>query len=133
MSFRSGIRYWVTHPVPNTQYPTPNTIPNKMHLNPTDALRALATNDSPFTTLLKNGNMSVEIYKPEKVDLQQPHEQDEIYVIIAGTGTFFNDGNRITFAPGDLLFVLAGKEHRFENFSNDFSTWVIFYGPKGGE
>ena len=32
-----------------------------------------------------------------------------------------------------LLFVKAGHEHRFENFTDDFATWVIFYGPDGGE
>ena len=32
-----------------------------------------------------------------------------------------------------LIFVPAGIEHRFENFTDDFSTWVIFYGPAGGE
>jgi len=32
-----------------------------------------------------------------------------------------------------MLFVPAGVEHRFENFSDDFATWVIFYGPEGGE
>jgi hypothetical protein len=29
--------------------------------------------------------------------------------------------------------VPAGVEHRFEEFSGDFGTWVIFYGPEGGE
>jgi mannose-6-phosphate isomerase-like protein (cupin superfamily) len=33
----------------------------------------------------------------------------------------------------DVLFVPAGVEHRFENFTDDFTTWVIFYGQKGGE
>ncbi len=30
-------------------------------------------------------------------------------------------------------FVAAGVEHRFSKFSEDFSTWVFFYGPQGGE
>lgn len=34
---------------------------------------------------------------------------------------------------GDVLFVAAGVEHRFSNFSEDFVTWVFFYGPQGGE
>mgnify|MGYP000542093037 CR=1 FL=1 len=104
-----------------------------MHLIPQDALKKLSTVDSPFATLFRHGTMYVEVYQPNKVDLQQPHEQDEIYVIIAGTGTFLNDGKRTDFGPGDLLFVAAGKEHRFEDFSDDFSTWVIFYGAKGGK
>jgi hypothetical protein len=29
--------------------------------------------------------------------------------------------------------VAAGVQHRFEEFSDDFATWVIFYGPEGGE
>lgn len=36
-------------------------------------------------------------------------------------------------AAGDTLFVAAGVTHRFEQFSDDFVTWVVFYGPQGGE
>lgn len=81
----------------------------------------------PFITLLKRGEMYVEIYKPEKVDLQKPHDQDELYVVISGTGNFYNNGERSAFQAGDVIFVPAGVEHRFENFSEDFKTWVIFY------
>jgi mannose-6-phosphate isomerase-like protein (cupin superfamily) len=40
---------------------------------------------------------------------------------------------RHCFGPGDLLFVRAGVEHRFEEFSDDLAVWVSFYGPDGGE
>jgi len=104
-----------------------------MRLNPKEALEKLKHHNSPFLEFFKYGTLSVEVYAPKKVDLQQPHEQDEIYVIISGKGEFFNGGERVDFGVGDFLFVPAGVEHRFENFSDDFSTWVIFYGPKGGE
>jgi len=77
--------------------------------------------------------MSVEIYRPVNTDTQTPHLQDELYVIISGSGEFFNNGERSAIRQGDVLFVPAGVEHRFENFTNDFATWVIFYGPNGGE
>ena len=77
--------------------------------------------------------MSVEIYKPRKTDWQTPHLQDELYVIISGSGQFMNGSDQTPFSPGDILFVQAGVEHRFENFTDDFATWVIFYGPVGGE
>lgn len=54
-------------------------------------------------------------------------------MVIAGHGNFVCPGTRETFAPGDLRLVPAGVEHRFEEFSDDFSTWVVFYGPSGGE
>ncbi len=39
----------------------------------------------------------------------------------------------VIISTGDFLFVPAGVEHRFENFTSDFATWVFFYGPVGGE
>jgi mannose-6-phosphate isomerase-like protein (cupin superfamily) len=61
------------------------------------------------------------------------HAQDEVYVIIRGRGVFLHDGRREPFGPGDLLFVAAGTEHHFEDFTEDLAVWVVFYGPSGGE
>lgn len=86
-----------------------------------------------FEKIMEHGTMTVEIYKPLKTDQQTPHLQDELYVVISGSGHFLNNGQRLPFKPGDILFVPAGVTHRFENFTDDFATWVIFYGPNGGE
>ena len=104
-------------------------------LTPEAALQALADapGAAPFRTLLRHGSLEVEIYKPAGSDLQMPHTRDEVYVVIAGHGEFTCGGQRQAFVPGELLFVPAGVEHRFENFSDDFSTWVLFHGPQGGE
>ncbi|MFC4219573.1 cupin domain-containing protein [Flagellimonas marina] len=104
-----------------------------MKISPKTALEKLSEQDSPFLALFEHGSLSVEIYKPEKVDLQQPHSRDEIYVVVSGSGEFLNGDKRTSFSPGDFLFVPAGVEHRFENFTDDFATWVFFYGPEGGE
>ncbi|MFK7907587.1 MAG: DinB family protein [Chitinophagales bacterium] len=80
-----------------------------------------------FLETLEHGSMSVEIYQPQKIDLQQPHKQDELYVVYSGSGTFYNDGVRHPFKTGDVLFAPAGVEHRFEDFTEDFITWVIFF------
>lgn len=104
-----------------------------MKITPKEALAKLSKVDSPFLTLFEHGTLAVEIYQPDKVDHQQPHSRDEVYVVVSGTGEFLNGGMRTSFAPGDFLFVPAGVEHRFENFTDDFATWVIFYGPEGGE
>jgi mannose-6-phosphate isomerase-like protein (cupin superfamily) len=86
-----------------------------------------------FVVGMQHGTMSVELYRPQGLDLQTPHQQDELYVIQSGSGTFFVSGQRMPFQTGDVLFVPAGAEHRFEAFTEDFATWVIFYGPAGGE
>jgi mannose-6-phosphate isomerase-like protein (cupin superfamily) len=97
------------------------------------ALQVLKGAPETFAQLFRHGTMSVEIYQPREVDLQQPHLQDEIYVIISGSGIFQLGAEQFPFSAGDLLFVPAGVEHRFVQFSQDFSTWVIFYGAAGGE
>jgi len=95
-----------------------------------DALQNLAANPGIlFSKVMEHGSMSVEIYRPVGTDKQTPHLQDELYIIITGTGDFVNNGERMPFGPGDVLFVAAGIDHRFENFTADFATWVIFYGP----
>lgn len=104
-----------------------------MKLTPEDGLKYLTESGKLFLELFHHGTLSVEIYCPKHQDFQQPHDRDEIYIIISGQGQFFADGITNDFRPGDFLFVPAGIEHRFENFSEDFSTWVIFYGPVGGE
>jgi mannose-6-phosphate isomerase-like protein (cupin superfamily) len=105
------------------------------HLSPANALDALARSPDGalFKELFRHGTLTVEVYKPIGVDHQPVHDRDEVYVVIAGRGTFLCGDLRRPFGPGDLLFVAAGRTHRFENFSDDFSTWVLFYGPHGGE
>jgi mannose-6-phosphate isomerase-like protein (cupin superfamily) len=83
--------------------------------------------------LLSRGTMELRWYAPKGTDPQTPHDRDEVYVVVSGSGTFARGADRVTFAPGDALFVAAGETHRFESFTPDFATWVMFYGPPGGE
>jgi mannose-6-phosphate isomerase-like protein (cupin superfamily) len=79
------------------------------------------------------GTMSLGLYAPRGPDMQTPHDQDELYVIVAGAGNFSRNGESRAFAIHDVIFVEAGVEHRFEDLSEDFAAWVIFWGPKGGD
>ena len=86
-----------------------------------------------FATVFEHGSLSIEIYAPRGVDLQKPHTRDEVYVVAAGSGQYICGDSRLAFVPGDLLFAAAGVAHRFEDFTNDLTLWVMFYGPEGGE
>ena len=81
----------------------------------------------------KHGTMLLEVFAPYKIDYQTPHQQDELYFVMRGKGEFVLGDDRMTFKAGDALFVPAGVVHRFENYSDDFATWVVFWGKQGGE
>jgi mannose-6-phosphate isomerase-like protein (cupin superfamily) len=82
---------------------------------------------------LAHGTMSLQVFAPRGEDRQQPHRQDELYIVASGSSDFFREGERERVVAGDALFVRAGTEHRFAYMSEDFVTWVIFWGPEGGE
>ena len=86
-----------------------------------------------FATVFQHGSLLVEIYAPHGIDPQKPHTRDEIYFVVTGTGEYVCGDTRQPFGPTDLLFAAAGDEHRFENFTEDLTVWVLFYGPEGGE
>lgn len=87
----------------------------------------------PFVTAIESGTMSVELFAPRGDDLQEPHEQDELYLIIRGRATLHVGEDEIRCGEGDALMVPAGEPHRFSDISSDFMTWAVFWGPPGGE
>ena len=99
-----------------------------------DALKLLqGRSGTPFAEVFRHGSLQIEIFAPQGVDPQKPHRRDEIYVVARGRGTFASGERRLQFTAGDVLFAAAGEVHRFERFSSDFCTWVLFFGPEGGE
>jgi mannose-6-phosphate isomerase-like protein (cupin superfamily) len=86
-----------------------------------------------FTSVFRHGSLQVEMFAPRGRDTQRPHTRDEVYVVARGSGFYVNGTQRYAFRTGDLLFAAAGEPHRFEDFTEDFFTWVLFYGPEGGE
>ena len=92
-----------------------------------------SSDGKPYEIMTRHGSMHIGLYAPRGKDPQQPHVQDEVYFVMQGSGGFICGDSQRAFAPGDVLFVLAGTVHRFVDFTNDFQVWVVFYGPEGGE
>ncbi len=103
------------------------------HADLNEALTLPVPDGQRSVQVMKHGSMSLRLYAPNKVDLQPPHDQDEVYIVARGKGWFVNGSHRHRFASGDALFVPAGVPHRFEEFRDELVIWVIFYGPQGGE
>ncbi len=98
------------------------------------ALQAVAASgDERYGVLLEHGTLEIGFYAPSSIDPQAPHDQDEVYVVHSGSGKFILGDIEQNFESGHVLFVPAGVEHHFQDFTDDFGAWVVFYGPVGGE
>lgn len=58
-------------------------------------------------------------------DRQQPHEDDEVYIVLEGTGVLEVEGEQVPVKEGTAVFVEAGADHRFTAYEH-LSTLVIF-------
>lgn len=84
---------------------------------------------SASTRIITHGSFEARWFAPLGTDRQTSHDRPEVYVVVRGRGTFFCNGEREPFAPGDLIWVPVGAEHRFEDFTRDLAVWGILYDP----
>jgi mannose-6-phosphate isomerase-like protein (cupin superfamily) len=61
-------------------------------------------------------------------DRQQPHEDDEVYVVLEGSGALDVEGERVDLTEGQAVFVPAGAEHRFVGYEQ-LAVLVVFERP----
>ena len=90
----------------------------------------------PYLEFLHTAHMSAGIYvlPAGAADLQKPHPEEEVYYVIRGRAFFW----RMTAAgpeeeaieAGTVLYVAAGKEHRFHNISEELVLLVCFAPPE---
>ena len=61
-------------------------------------------------------------------DRQQPHADDELYLVLEGRGTLEVEGEQVELKEGEAVFVPAGAEHRFVGYET-LTVLVIFARP----
>jgi mannose-6-phosphate isomerase-like protein (cupin superfamily) len=103
----------------------------RAHFSVAGALRKLETVYGVRSVrLFEHGRMQVKMYAPRGRDTQKTQTRDELYVVAQGSGVFFDGISRRRFQTGDVIFAPAGSCRRFEDFTEDFAVWVIFYSPE---
>jgi len=89
-----------------------------------------AASGGPWLEFARTADLSAGLYVIEAggVDGQQPHTEDEVYVILAGRARFTAGAETRSVAPGDTIFVAADVPHRFHDVEEELRVIVVF-GP----
>lgn len=98
-----------------------------------DVLARRARERRPYLEFLRVPDLSVGLYVlgPEDVDRQQPHTEDEVYVVAAGRGRFTAGDDTRDIGPGDTLYVAKHVPHRFHDITEELRLLVVFAPPEG--
>ena len=95
-----------------------------------EAQQRLAAGSGGYEIVHRSHGLEIGVYvlvAPE-ADTQQPHADDEVYVVLEGRGTLEVEGRSFPVAEGDALFVEARADHRFIGYES-LSALVIFTRP----
>ena len=94
------------------------------------AQQRLAAGGGGYEIVHRSPGLEIGVYvlvAPEP-DHQSPHEDDEVYVVLEGSGVLTVEEERIQVEKGKAAFVPAGAEHRFTGYEG-LSLLVIFTRP----
>src|SRR5438046_10679785 len=91
------------------------------------AKQRLAAGNGGYEVVHRSQSIELGVYvlvAPEP-DRQQPHEDDEVYVVLEGSGTLDVEGKSVPVKVGDAVFVEAGADHRFSAYEQ-LAVLVLF-------
>ena len=87
----------------------------------------LAAANGGYEVVHRSPGLEIGVYvlaAPE-ADRQSPHDHDEVYIVIEGSGVLEVEGENVDLRQGHAVFVPAGAEHRFVGYEQ-LSVLVIF-------
>ncbi|WP_305787959.1 cupin domain-containing protein [Symbioplanes lichenis] len=96
--------------------------------NVDEIVRSWSAGSPPYLEFLRTAAMSAGVYRLSagSADPQQPHREDELYLVLRGRALMTVGGRETTVGPGSLVFVPAMVEHRFHTISEDLDVLVVF-------
>ena len=86
----------------------------------------------PWLEFIRVADLRAGLYvlAPGAWDHQTPHEEDEIYYVVAGRATFEAGLDRREAVPGSLIYVSAHQDHRFTDIVEELRVLVFFAGAR---
>jgi len=86
----------------------------------------------PYLEFCRSNALSVGVYvlAAGAVDLQLPHREEEVYVVLRGRGRFTAENETTDVAAGDVIYVPSTATHRFHDIVDELALIVVFAPPE---
>jgi len=93
-----------------------------------DVMDAQSGSGKPYYEFLRHASMSLGLYvlPAGGEDTQQPHNEDEVYVVLSGEGHVFVGGEEQAVTEGSIIFVPKRVEHYFHSIEEELRLLVFF-------
>jgi len=104
-------------------------------INVADAADQLAADGETETELMREVSFSLQVmrFEPGDEDPMHAHAEEEIYVINTGEATLVTEDESVAVAPGDVIHLGSGTDHKFTDFDGEFAVTVMYAPAEGSQ
>jgi mannose-6-phosphate isomerase-like protein (cupin superfamily) len=81
-----------------------------------------------YLEFLRKNSLSLGLYvlQAGEGDPQEPHTEDEVYLVVRGNGQIEVAGESRPVCEGSIIYVPATVEHHFHSITEEISVLVFF-------
>jgi mannose-1-phosphate guanylyltransferase len=101
------------------------------HVSTTELSSRLNQENKSYVEVLSEESMSVELAHYPNPEPKTPHNEDELYVILSGSGMVHVGSETHDVNEGDVVYVEQGVEHDFFDIEDEITALIVFAGFQG--
>jgi mannose-6-phosphate isomerase-like protein (cupin superfamily) len=97
-----------------------------------DLKKRVTGHEPRFFEFLHRAKLSCAVYRlpAGAQDMQAPHLEDEIYIVLEGRARLRIGGRDQEVRPGLVLFIQGNTDHRFSDITEDLTLLAVFSGSE---
>jgi mannose-1-phosphate guanylyltransferase len=100
------------------------------HVSTSELSNRLKQENKSYGEVLSEESMRVELAHYPNPGPKTPHKEDELYVILSGSGMVHVGSETYDVSEGDVVYVEQGVEHDFFDIEDEITALIVFAGSK---
>jgi mannose-1-phosphate guanylyltransferase len=100
------------------------------HVSTAELADRLEQDGTSYAEVLSEESMRVELARYPNPEPKTPHREDELYVVLSGSGMVHVGTETYSVEEGDVVYVEQGLEHDFFDIDEEITALVVFTGAE---